>query len=81
MTHWCYVDSVMYNGASRPSLVSCGVTSKFGCPYQGTTVCLVCPLGEQVAEECDWACGHCEHKHTCKCGHDQTPRLEAWGLI
>ena len=78
---YAYTDSLMYNGASRPSLVACGVTSKIGCPWKGTTVCLECPLGEQVAAECDWACGHCEHRATCKCAFDQSARLKAWGLI
>ena len=81
MSYTLYAESDYYDGPYSPSLGSIGIISKTGCPYRGTTVCLVCPLGEQIAAVCDYNCYFCEHKHTCKCGHDQTLRLKAWGLI
>ena len=53
--------------------------SLVGCPYRGTMTCWVCPLAP--VEECDYKCDSCEHRAYCKCGWDQTERLQAWGLV
>ena len=61
-----------------------------GCPYRGTLVCLTCYYSPPV--ECDYRCIQkhrkgqpvglpCEHRFECRCGHDQTERLRAWGLV
>ena len=50
-----------------------------GCPHRGTFACLSCKFTPYV--ECDWNCAKCEHRGYCKCGHDQSERLQAWGLV
>ena len=64
----------------------CGM-SVAGCQYRGTLLCLNCPLAPRIAAICNYRCTSskwhtdCEHRAYCPCGHDQTVRLESWGLI
>ena len=92
MTAWrCYMTRTMIGPLSAPMAKSLGF-SPAGCPYRGSLVCLRCPLAERIAAICDYKCAvavkgsngrllnECEHRGYCPCGHDQTGRLEAWGL-
>ena len=80
-----YIDQGLYNGPWQPFFVGALSMSKAGCPYRGTSVCTRCPLSPPVL--CEYQCTRtrqlldCEHRGYCKCGHDQTERLRAWGLI
>ena len=80
-----YLTSNIYNGRYLSSFDGKLNMSPAGCPYRGTTVCIKCPLSPP--ELCDYRCQSrrarvdCEHRAYCKCGHDQTHRLKAWGLI
>ena len=81
-----YIDQAIYNGALTPRQCNILGMSKKGCPWRGTSVCHKCPY--QPVALCDYRCQgvgrwgpDCEHRGYCKCGHDQTHRLEAWGLV
>ena len=74
-----HIDSPLYNGRLAPERSANFGFSKFGCPYRGTTTCFVC-LWEPVME-CDYKCALCPERYRCKCGHDQTVRLQAAGVV
>jgi len=86
-----YIDGLIYNGPIKKGMCRSLEVSFAGCPYRGTSVCTKCPF-EPVAE-CTYMClkagGNgakrwdvpCEHRAVCKCGWDQTARLQAWGLV
>ena len=78
-THDTSVKTQKYNGALTTRIRHQLGMGPVGCPYQGTTACHACPF-EPVAE-CDYNCYRCEHRGYCKCSHDQTARLVAWGLV
>ena len=89
---YCYRDTRIYNGSptSPEDARNMGI-SWLGCPYRGTTVCLDCYF--TPAALCTWKCARlingtrrkalveCRYRSECRCGHDQTARLKAWGLI
>ena len=78
-THDTYIKTALFNGAaSRAMLQSMGM-SQAGCAYRGTTTCHACPF--EPVQECDYVCSRCQVRGMCKCGHDQTARLVAWGLV
>ena len=78
MTHWCYLDTVDYNG---PLKSNGSILSRRGCPYRGTTVCFSCPFAECIPVVCDYGCATCEHRAGCKCGYDQSSTLLTMGVI
>ena len=74
-----YYNTQLYNGIASSAMLKNLGMSVIGCPYRGTTTCHRCPW-EPVAE-CSYLCDRCEHGAYCKCGHDQTVRLRAWGVV
>jgi len=92
MTAWHqYMTRTMIGPMSAPMARSLGF-SPAGCPYRGSLTCLTCPLAPRIAALCDYKCvtrgsgrlsvaSDCGHRGYCPCGHDQTVRLEAWGMV
>ena len=81
-----YIDQAIYNGALTEQHCNILGMSKKGCPWRGTSVCHKCPF--EPVDLCDYRCQgvgrwgvDCEHRYRCRCGWDQTHRLEAWGLV
>lgn len=74
-----HIDSPLYNGRIEPSRSAHFGFSIYGCPYRGTTTCFACQW--EPVMECDYRCAHCNERWRCKCGHDQTVRLQAAGVV
>ena len=88
MTEVYYYDTALLCTAPVSAWLAnkCGM-SIAGCPYRGTLLCFDCPLAPRIAAICDYRCTSskwhtdCEHRAYCTCGHDQTVRLQAWGMV
>ena len=74
-----HIDSALYNGRLSPRSSSNFGFTNVGCPYRGTTTCYACEYEPVMI--CDYKCAHCDRRWECRCGHDQTVRLQAWGLV
>jgi len=80
-----YIDCEIYNGTVKTYFRNSMGYSLEGCPFRGTSTCTRCPLSPPV--ECGYNCRSwngkkdCGHRSYCKCGHDQTVRLQMWGLV